>query len=91
VGEEGKGKAVRLAGTFDMADRESRLDELSAPEVGNESPIDTASHYKHPESCAETEHRYEKAKMSGRSCQLRRSMQRLHEVYSPESENLKSV
>jgi hypothetical protein len=29
--------------------------------------------------------------MYGNRCQLRRSTQHLHEVYSPESENLKSV
>jgi hypothetical protein len=29
--------------------------------------------------------------LSGLLCQIRRSMQHLHEVYSPESENLKSV
>ena len=29
--------------------------------------------------------------MSGYPCRLRRSMQHLHEVYSPESESLKSV
>ena len=29
--------------------------------------------------------------LSGNGCRLRRSMQHLHEVYSPESENLKSV
>ena len=28
---------------------------------------------------------------TGNGCRLRRSMQHLHEVYSPESENLKSV
>jgi hypothetical protein len=41
------------------------MDALSAPEPDDESLIDTASNYRHPESSAETEHRYEKAKMSG--------------------------
>jgi len=44
------------------------VDGSSAPER-IESLIDTASHYKHRESCAETDHRYEKAKMSGRSAE----------------------
>jgi hypothetical protein len=41
------------------------MEALSAPEPDDESLIDTASNYRHPESSAETEHRYEKSKMSG--------------------------
>jgi hypothetical protein len=40
------------------------VDGASAPER-NGSLIDTASHYKHPESSAETEHRHKDAKKSG--------------------------
>jgi hypothetical protein len=41
------------------------MNALSAPEPDDESLIDTASHYKHPESSAETEHRHEDTKKSG--------------------------
>lgn len=41
------------------------MDALSAPEPEDESLIDTASHYKHPEGSAETKGRDQSVNMSG--------------------------
>lgn len=56
---------ILLEETFDAPGNGRRVDALSAREPDDEPLIDIASHYKHPESGAETEHRYEKVKMSG--------------------------
>jgi len=65
VGDEGNGKAHCLAGTFEVADREFRMDKLSAPEPDDESLIDTSSPYSQSEKRSETEHRCEKGRCLG--------------------------
>jgi hypothetical protein len=65
VGDEGKGKAHCLAGTFDVADRGFHMDALSAPQPEDESLIDTSSPYSQSEKRTETERRCEKGRCLG--------------------------
>src|SRR6516225_8522342 len=56
---------VRLEGICNAAGSGRWMDAPSAPQPEDESLIDTASHYKHPENSAETERRDKDAKKSG--------------------------
>lgn len=73
VGGAGEGKGVRPPGACNALGSGRWMDALSAPEPDDESLIDTASNYRHPESSAETEHRCEKRRCLGYSMVFSRS------------------